>query len=373
MKIRSQRKFWIAIVLFAIVVGIPAQVLAQPEISSGAPNSYQFSYSSVSSALDEAVGVVNTGALNVRSGPGASFGVVTVVYQGQAVSLLGRYASNFWVKVRLYSGVEGWVNSTYLNTNVPVSSLPVIGPATAPPTPTPPIAASAVVATGALNIRSGPGVAFNVVAVATWGEGLALLGRNAAGTWVVVRNGAGVEGWVNEYYLHTSVPVYSLPVVGAPPASPTALVTIGSVNVRTGPGGQYDSFAVLYQGQSVVVIGRSVDANWVQVRLGNGAVGWVSITAVQLSVDINSLPVVEAGPPSNAAVVNVGALNVRYGPGTGYGAFTVVFRGQVVTLLGRAAYSTWVQVRLSTGAVGWVNSNYLISPVPIDSLPVTWP
>ena len=373
MKIRSQRKFWIVIFLFAIVVGIPAQVLAQPELSSNAPISYQLPSSSVTSALEETVGIVNTGALNVRSGPGASFSVVTVIYQGQVVSLLGRYASNFWVKIRLYSGVEGWVNSTYLNTSVPVSSLPVIGPAPPPPTPTPPIEASAVVATGALNIRSGPGVAFNVVAVATWGEHLALLGRNAAGTWVAVRNSAGVEGWVNEYYVHTSVPVNSLPVVDSPAASPTALVVTGSVHVRTGPGGQYDSFAILYQGQYVAVIGRSVDAMWVQVRLGNGAVGWVSITAVQLSVDIYSLPVVEATPPSNAAVVNVGALNVRYGPGTGYGAFAVVYRGQVVTLIGRAAYSTWVQVRLSSAAVGWVNSNYLLSPVSIDSLPVTWP
>ncbi|HUS93595.1 MAG TPA: SH3 domain-containing protein [Patescibacteria group bacterium] len=373
MMIRSQRKFWIAVVLFAIVVGIPAQVLAQPELSSGAPIPYQFSASSITTALEEAVGIVNTGALNVRSGPGPNFGVVTVVYQGQAVSLLGRYANNYWVKVRLYSGVEGWVNSTYLNTNVPVNSLPVIGPVPAPPTPTPPIAASAVVATGALNIRSGPDVAYNVVAVAPWGEHLALLGRNVGGTWVLVRNGAGVEGWSNGYYLHTSVPISSLPIVSAPSASPTALVVTASTNVRTGPGEQYDAFAVLYQGQTVAVIGRSTDANWVQVRLGNGAIGWVTISAVQLSVGINSLPVVEVAPPSNAAVVNVGALNVRYGPGTGYGSFTVVYRGQVVTLLGRAAYSTWVQVRLSTGAAGWVNSNYLISPVSIDSLPVTWP
>ena len=94
MKIRSQRKFSIAIVLFANVDRIPAQALAQPELSSGAPSSYQFSSSSVTSSLNEAVGVVNTGALNVRSGPGASFGVVTVIYQGQAVSLLGRYASS---------------------------------------------------------------------------------------------------------------------------------------------------------------------------------------------------------------------------------------------------------------------------------------
>lgn len=373
MKIRSQRKFWIAIVLFAIVVGIPAQALAQPEWSSSAPNSVHFSISSNLPTLEEAVGVVNTGALNVRSGPGPSFGVVAVIYQGQAVTLLGRYASNYWVKIRLYNGVEGWVNSTYLNTNVPVNNLPVIGPAPAPPAPTQPIANSAVVATGALNIRSGPGVSFNVVAVATWGEQLALLGRNAGGTWVLVRNGPGVEGWTNASYLHTSVPVSSLPVIGAPAPSPTALVVTGSVNVRTGPGAQYDSFAVLYQGQSVAALGRSTNAEWIQIRLGNGAIGWVVLSAVQLSVDLYSLPVVEVAPPSNAAVVNVGALNVRYGPGTGYGAFTVVYRGQVVALLGRAANSTWVQVRLSTGAAGWVNSNYLISSVSITSLPVTWP
>lgn len=373
MKIRSYRKIWIAIVLFAIIVGIPAQVLAQPELSIGSPNSLSTSSSAISAAAEEAVGVVNTGALNVRSGPGASFNIVTVVYKGQVVSLLGRYAGNNWVNVRLYSGVEGWVNSTYLNTNVPVNSLPVIGPDPLPPTPTPPIAAYAVVATGALNLRSGPGISFNIVAVAAWGEQLALLGRNANGSWALVKNSANVDGWVNASYVHTSVPVMSLPEIGAPAPTPTAVVTVASVNVRTGPGGQYDGFAILYQNQTVAAIGRSADAAWVQVRLGNGEVGWVSITTVQLSVSVDTLPVVEVGPPSHAAVVNVGALNVRYGPGTGYGAFTVIYRGQIVTLLGRTAYNSWVEVRLSTGAIGWVNSNYLLSPVSIDSLPVTWP
>jgi uncharacterized protein YgiM (DUF1202 family) len=110
----------------------------------------------------------------------------------------------------------------------------------------------------------------------------------------------------------------------------------------------------------------------VQVRLDNGTVGWVNATLIQSNVPISSLPVVVDAPVTPTAVINVGALNVRTGPGTSFAVITVVLRGQTVTLVGRNSSATWAQVRLTTGTVGWVNANYIIGNIPISTLPITY-
>lgn len=325
------------------------------------------------------VALVTTGALNVRSGPGLSYQSVAVIYQGQYVDLLGRWATNSWVLVRLWNGTEGWVNSYYLQTSVPVTALPIVGAPPPPPSPPPappPVGPLAVVNTGALNVRTGPAPTFPSVAVVFTGQQLPLQARNAAATWAKVQLPNGTEGWVNVYYVLTNVAIGTLPVsdAAAPvPAQLIGVVNTGAVNVRSGPGVQFVSIAVLGYGTHTNLLARNADASWVQVRLGNGAEGWVRATHLQSTVPAWTLPVVESPPPANSAVVNAGALNVRYGPATGYGAFAVVYRGQVVTLVGRSAYGTWVQVRIPSGAVGWVNSNLLTSDVPYLSLPVTGP
>jgi uncharacterized protein YgiM (DUF1202 family) len=48
-----------------------------------------------------------------------------------------------------------------------------------------------------------------------------------------------------------------------------------------------------------------------------------------------------------------------------------VSQGSQLTLLGRNANSSWAQVRLATGHVGWVNTAFIRAGVPIGSLPVT--
>ena len=78
-------------------------------------------------------GTVNTGALNIRSGPGITYGVVTSVYRGTVFTLLARNADASWVKIALSSGTQGWVNVRYLSTSYPIYSLPVDGGGTPPP------------------------------------------------------------------------------------------------------------------------------------------------------------------------------------------------------------------------------------------------
>ncbi|MEZ4732765.1 MAG: PA14 domain-containing protein [Caldilineaceae bacterium] len=70
-----------------------------------------------------------------------------------------------------------------------------------------------------------------------------------------------------------------------------------------------------------------------------------------------------------ARITGANFLNVRSGPGVGFGRIAVLTRGDVVDLIGRRPGSLWVQIRLNDGRTGWVNSRYLTSNVPLTELP----
>jgi hypothetical protein len=69
--------------------------------------------------------LINARHLNVRRGPGVSYGVVTTISRNQTVELTGyRNARGTWIEIRA-NGVTGWVNAYYIRSNVSVRSMTV--------------------------------------------------------------------------------------------------------------------------------------------------------------------------------------------------------------------------------------------------------
>lgn len=313
--------------------------------------------------------VIATGALHIRSGPGISYSSLTVVYQGQVVTLLGRNSNNSWAKVRAASGTEGWVNVNYIQPSVGISTLPVLD------TGVPAATATAVVATGALNVRSGPDLAYTSIAVVYQGQVVTLLGRNSDSSWAKVRLSNGTEGWVNASLIQPNVTISSLPVVDStvPAPTPTAVINTGYLNVRSGPGVEYSIITAVPSGATVNLLGRNSNSTWVKVRTVSGTEGWVNASLIIANVGISSLPVTEQNlpNPNPTAIVNTAYLNVRSGPGVTYTILTSVVGGTTVSLLGRNGDSSWVQVKLPNGTVGWVNASLVIPSIFISNLAVT--
>ncbi len=286
-----------AIVGAAILPGIPAQSIAQ---SMGADSMGVHSYQVMSSVLptfNGSEGIVNTGALNIRSGPGPGYDVVTIAFQGTAVTLVGRHSENNWVKIRLNNGAEGWVNSTYINAGVPTATLPIIQDSQHPE-PILPSPSTTVIATGALNLRSSPTLTDNIVTVLRRGESLVPLARNEDGSWLHVRSMANLEGWVNASYLHIGLQIMELPSlpqpslrVNADEPPGLALVVTGALNVRFGPGTEFEIFTTILKGDAVTLLGRALYSNWVQVQLPDGTRGWVNSRYLSDHHSIDLLPV----------------------------------------------------------------------------------
>ena len=334
------------------------------------------------------VGVVNTGALNVRSGPSPSFSIVDVMYFGDVMDLIGRNADGSWVYGSTPDGILGWVNSRYLTTSSPVANLPVVDSSTpgVPINPATPVATavptaipgSASVTAGYLNVRSGAGIGYTRVASLSYGDVVAMTGRNLDSSWVMVRLFGGQEGWVNPKYLATTVDVGSLPVMAQ---SGTGFVVAGNLNIRSGAGPGFSVVTVAPYGSSLALLGRTSDNSWLYLRAGNGQEGWSNASYIATSLDVNLLPVL-AGPvpgqpiqppvgaPEQAPINPGNSASLRSCPNLSCPASGTVYSGLAVTATGRTADNSWIYVVLSDGQQGWIQAQYVVLGVPVNNLPI---
>lgn len=153
-------------------------------------------------------------------------------------------------------------------------------------------APTATVNTGALHIRSGPGVSYGVVFSVYRGTALTLLARNPDASWVKIALNNGVQGWVNVFYIATSYPLFNLPLEGGTiPGGNSATVNTGTLNVRSGPSVSYAILVKIPLGTAVTLLARTVDNTWVKIQLSTGTQGWVNARYLNITFPISGLPV----------------------------------------------------------------------------------
>lgn len=333
---------------------------------------------------------VTTPKLNVRSGPGPGYAVITTVDQGTQVVLLGRNASSSWAKIHLPSGTEGWASTFYLASPVSFSTLPVIEEPGKSSEPT------GIVITGSLNIRSGPSPIYSILMTVGYGYPLGLVGRNATGDWLQVRAN-GLLGWVDKRFISTTINTNSLPVVNVAtptppplpasptpnpnatseptqpppvvPMGPTATVISQRLNVRAAGNPGAPVIGTLVWGNVVDLLGRNQDGSWAKIRTAGGLEGWVSslYIAVAPGYKLSDMPVL--ADTAFTGTINTGTVNVREGPGPQFASTTSLNFGTPVTLLARNTDASWVKIGFN-GQTGWVSSAFVSTNFSIPNLPV---
>ena len=157
----------------------------------------------------EITGYVTAYRLNVRSGPGAGYSPVSLLREGQTLTLAGRNAGTTWLQVELPGGSQGWVSARYIVSSYMLEALPISGGDVPNPLP----GAAATVTAYKLNVRSGPSTMYGIKGWVYMGQQVRMLGRNNAGTWLKVVSGNGLEGWVSAAYITTNYPIADLPAV----------------------------------------------------------------------------------------------------------------------------------------------------------------
>ena len=85
-----------------------------------------------------------------------------------------------------------------------------------------------------------------------------------------------------------------------PDVSPeiTGIVIPENLNVRWGPGGEYGYVGAVYQGDEVVILGRTPATDWLEIKTPDGKQGWVARRFIgNIEGALSPLPVVLANPP----------------------------------------------------------------------------
>ena len=151
---------------------------------------------------------------------------------------------------------------------------------------------------------------------------------------------------------------------------PTAVITTGELNVREGPGAGYLSITTVSHHDTVTLLARDPYAAWVQVQIADGTVGWITSLYIMTSYRLSELPIATSTAVP-FATITTGRLNMRTGPGINYPIVFTITQGDKVSLLGRNSNGKWVLVRALDSYVGWINTGYLASAMPISSLTLT--
>jgi uncharacterized protein YraI len=323
-----------------------------------------FDLTRVSSNPNQALAVVQAGLLNVRNAPSVITGtVLTQVAQNETLVVTGRTVDSSWWRI-VTDGITGWVSGQWVNV-INAGAVPVIGQEPTNYTLT---------ATGNLNIRSGPGVIYEVVGWLPYQQTATVIGRNVDSSWWQIEY-LGVTGWVSGIYtaLQPGADINAIPITwNTAPANVTLTATV-NLNIRSGPGVIYEVVGWLPYQQTATVIGRNVDSSWWQIEY-LGVTGWVSgiYTALQPGTDINAIPITWNTPPANVTLTATGNLNIRSGPGVIYEILGWLPYQQTATVIGRNADSSWWQIEY-LGVTGWVSGIYtaLQPGTDINAIPIT--
>jgi endonuclease YncB( thermonuclease family) len=305
---------------------------------------------------------------NLRSGPGTDYERVGGAAQGDAVEIVGRNADGDW-----YQLVSGTWIAAFLVDGAP-EGLPVVGdaPEPAPTAPTAAAQAAGNVPAGAVAARLVSVVDGDTVDVTVDGRqetvryigidtpergqpgyqaamdaNAALLGtgdlflvadtsdRDRYGRLLrciytpdgqMVNREMIAQGWAQpvEYPPDTryAADLRAAAVeaanaglgfwggVGADGAMPYALTT-GNVNIRQGPGTDFDSATTVADNTPLTVFGRTPDGEWLQVRAPDRSGGWVSAGLVALAAAVSQIEVAQDIP---AAVAQVDAARSGTAP-----------------------------------------------------------
>lgn len=216
----------------------------------------------------------------VYAGPGYLFEPFYRVAAGQSLTIRGRTGDARWVLVQLPDGREGWLTADIVQPATPLDQIPII-PGIAPPQ-----AVSWTTADGTSQGSAGKGIPQATSALTPTPTALTTALAPATGTPTATVSPAPTA-------TATSAPATEEPTATTTTAVPPATPTAGaSVPVYRAPDDTEAPLLRVTPGQSVVILGRTADAQWIKIMLPVDIEGWVRARDVQLNLELDLLPII---------------------------------------------------------------------------------
>jgi uncharacterized protein YgiM (DUF1202 family) len=167
------------------------------------------------------------GALNLRSGPGTTYSVLTVMPNGATVTITGALTTGFYPVT--YNGTAGYASADFLQLSSTQSATALAN----------------------LNLRSGPGTSYNVLLVIPNGSQVTLTGGLTNGFYPLTYN--GTAGYASAGYLQIGG------VTPTPTPTPTNRTgyTTANLRLRSGASTTAGVLLVIPNGAAVTVTGAA--------------------------------------------------------------------------------------------------------------------
>ncbi|MGE6849907.1 SH3 domain-containing protein [Bacillus tropicus] len=295
---------------------------------------------------------VNADVLHVRAGSSTSHDIISRVYNGQSLNVIGE--ENGWYKINI-NGKTGFVSGEFVSKNgASNSNVSTTG-------------GKNKVTADVLRVRTAPNTSSSVSGRVYEGQTLNVIGQENG--WVKI-NHNGQVGYVSgEFVSGVSANTGSSNnntnnnnQESVKPASGNYTVNVSSLRVRTGPSTSHTTVGSVTKGQVVQVVGEVQD--WFKINYA-GQTAYVSKDYVtkggssdnatqgnnQNNNQNNNVTVQTGG----TYVVNATSLRVRTGPATYHSVIGGVLNGMTLNVIG--SEGSWFKVNYQ-GKTGYVSSEF---------------
>lgn len=108
---------------------------------------------------------------------------------------------------------------------------------------------------------------------------------------------------------NTFTPTVTPPVLGS-------VNTVQSINVRSGPGVNFEAIAVLRPATRVEVLGLNTSGAWLNIRMEDGTEGWVSTTLIRIQPTATPFPSLTPSPDLTLLAQGTSLPTALFGGGT---------------------------------------------------------
>lgn len=338
--------------------------------------------------------VVNASFLNVRTGPGVEYSVLTTVVGGTELPVLGVARDRVWYQVSTLAGV-GWINSQFALPrgdfrNVPFAEAPTIVGMAAPG------AVGSDDATGTVGFSSGrewgisitidnplrTGPSINSNSLGTLFPDMSVMftlleaTSNEGVVWYRIRVPSMGTGWVEAS--KTMLRPFACGV--------TAVIMRTVIAPNTGPDGSGTLTGNVQVPEGAEAYLLDAINNFYKVELQDGNNGWIPSEAALIRGPVRSEyctsgAVRDTGPGAGGGgttgstpgtttgttaqlagprvVINTGFLNLRSGPGAQYTVVTTLPGGTQLPVIGIAPDRVWYLVQGTFGQA-WLNGEFAL-------------
>ena len=291
-------------------------------------------------------GTVTSGPLNVRSGAGTNYKVISSLEKGKTVTVLTKKedkSGDLWYKYKISTLKYGYVNSKFIKLKENAVTDKVTN-----------FTRKATVKSSTLKVRAGSGSVYEQLGSLKKDDIIYIdkkVTKASGKTWYRFSYD-GRNGYVNGDYIKLTV------IVSETDINQKAIVKEGPLNVRTGPGTGYNVRGSLAEGksfQALQIIKKTNGLTWYKYKYSDSKYGYVSGEFVELT------KIVTEAKLTRKALVTSSTLKVRNGAGSENKQIGTLEKGDAVFISKKmelVSGVTWYQIKFE-GKTAYINGKFV--------------